>query len=242
MVAFILVCIILVAIIIGGIWIADRAARLEEGRKKQIATSRHLRNHAIDIEDLIKNLVFYEDNLDLFRILTSYLISENEKRYALDPDNSESLEDLNRSKELLDSFSQETVDKREIIDPKSDNEVASMRRYLAKTIRVLKHLKIHESINETVYLGHTNRLKLKALNAEVNAYIKQGDSCMGKKDKLAAANYYKHAKEILSASEFQFDGKSTEIKRISKLISNIYATDVKKQPIEMEEDHSASLD
>jgi len=242
MVVFILVCTILVAIIIGGIWISDRAAKEEEERKKRVAAIRQLRNHAIDIEDLIKNLVFYEDNVDLLRILTSYLISENEKRYSMDPDNSESIDDLNRSKQLLESFSEETEEKKEIIEPKSDHEVMSMRRYLAKAIRVLKYLKVHESINETIYLGHSNRLKLKALHAEVNAYVKQGDFCKENQDNLAAATYYKHAKEILMASEIQYEGKSQEIKRITDIISEIYTTDLKKKPKETETDNSESLD
>lgn len=215
---------------------SKNAARKQEDKQKKTSKIRKLRNYSMDLEDLIANLSQYEDDKDLLRILISYLIAENERRYSLDQENTDSREDLERSKALLDAIQSEEQEsddsadeseKKELATPSNDREVTTLRRYMAKTIRILKHLYKTQFITETVYLGHSSRLKLNTLNAEVNAYLRQGDASKEKQDNMAAGAYYKHAKELLVTSDISFEGKTSEIKRISKLVSNIYATEVK---------------
>jgi hypothetical protein len=59
---------------------------------------------------------------------------------------------------------------------------------------------------------------------EVTAYRKQGDEAQEKGETSAAANFYKHAKELIVSSEIKFPEKMDQIKQISRKISGLYIT------------------
>ncbi|MFQ3283189.1 hypothetical protein, partial [Reinekea sp.] len=59
---------------------------------------------------------------------------------------------------------------------------------------------------------------------EFNAYVRQAEEAKALNNLGMAANFYKHAKDILHKSDVDIPNKNNEIKRISKEISGLYVT------------------
>ena len=217
---------VLVMVLVGalavGLWLSKNASNKQEDALKTKARVRKMRQLAVDIEEMLDTLKKYDGDTDLQVSILSYLISDTEKRLQLDPSNEETKTDLLRLKDAHSKAEGSSGGRASI--PHNDRQLAIMRRHLSKTIKLIRHMLNKGFISETDAQEHVHRLKLLALNSEVEAYLVQGDRCRENDDNLTAASYYKHAKETLLSSSIQFDGKTKEIKRISKLISGIYSS------------------
>ncbi|MEX1058773.1 MAG: hypothetical protein WED11_13670, partial [Natronospirillum sp.] len=87
---------------------------------------------------------------------------------------------------------------------------------------------------EPELMEHATRLRVLMLKTEVNAYIQQARQLLQDEDRVTAAAHFKHAKEILVASNLSFPERSSMIKRISKMVWGIYSTQSDQEELDSE--------
>ncbi|WP_428240930.1 hypothetical protein [Gynuella sp.] len=209
-----------------GLWISKKAAIREQQERELKAKLRKLKQLANDTEDIINVLKHYDGDPALMAIICEYFLSEHEQRAALAPHDRNITSDLERARLMCEELNAGTI---EAEAPTNDRQIAELKRYAVKTYKLLRYMRHHHVISDHDMMAHTHRLRKKVLTLEVEAYLNQGEKSHKEEDHISAANYYKHAKDLLLSSDISYDGKTQEIKRISKLISGIFASEEDKK-------------
>ncbi len=183
-----------------------------------------MRNDLVDIDELINTLFIYDKNPDLLEILAKKMKKSIEEGLILLPNNEDlvnDMSDLERIFEKIQGLNETPVDP-EI--PNSDRQIFLIRKHFARAIRFIKELQMTGEITELEAGTHRVRLMRNALLLEVKAYRKHGDDAKQRGEISSAANYLKHAKELLVSSDLKFPEKTDEIKSVSRAISALYMT------------------
>ncbi len=211
-------------IMIGAIWLARRASdkHREEVERKQRA--RQIKYRLNEIAEISAALLRYDGNAPLLQAVTEFRLHQIRQRMEIiaGHDGDGELATAEGFKEDLP----DALERRETALPTTDAEVNYMKKHLFKAMKLIRLMQSQGYMMETEAADHTKRLSVIMLKTEVNTYVQHGRQLLKDQDRMSAASYFKHAKDTLIASRLNFPERSSMIKRISKMISGIYTTEV----------------
>lgn len=221
----ILILILLIGLIVGGLYISRMATikQMEEQELKARLRQRRLRQG--EIEELFSTLMIYDRNPDLLGALQALMAHEAEVMLDMAPNDPACRRDLEYYQGLADDIEQlgDRVNQPET--PTSDRQINIIKRHFGRTMKLIRALMNRSEMSELVGHDHLARLKRNTLLLEVEAYKLQGQRAKDNHDTSSAAAYFKHAKDMLIASDIAFDGKSKQIKTISRMIAGLYSSE-----------------
>lgn len=202
---------------------SNQASKKQQQKVQDKARIRKLKQLAVDVEEVLGTLRHYKTDPELLKLVCNYLIGETERRIQIDSENAEALADMERVRAIYADLENLKDGKGGVI-PANDRQIAIMKRHFIKTMKLVKHMSAKSTINEMEAQEHIRTLRHLMLRLEVDAYMSQAEKARLNEDNMTAGNLFKHAKEILVASEVGYDGKTEEIKNISKKIASLYTT------------------
>lgn len=221
--AFIAILAIL-GIMLGGLYLSKKATEREQEQLDRRREVRNLRTDIIDIDELISTLLLYDKDPDLLQSMLDHMQNILNRGLQLMPDDEalqQDLTDLQSRREMVQKLREQPV---EPDIPSSDRQIFLVKKHFNKTIKTLRQLQSNGDLSELDYSKHQGRLMRQSLMLEVQAYEHHGQEAKKQGEISAAANYFKHAKDLIMHSDLKFDGKTDEIKKISREISSLYET------------------
>jgi len=208
----------------GALYMSKYATQKEDEIQQRKQKIRNLRNNLIDIDDLMHTLLIYDRNAELLQLFArqmEVIISDGRNLIPDDEDLKNDALDLEKINAQINALAI-TPEEPEI--PASDRQIFLIKKQFIKAIKLIKQLHIEGIVDELTGRNHRARLQRNALVLEVQAYKKQAIEARDKGDTSSAANFYKHAKELLVNSEIQFADKTDQIQQVSRDISSLYVT------------------
>jgi uncharacterized membrane-anchored protein YhcB (DUF1043 family) len=201
--------------------IADTRQKEEQQKRKHI---RDLRNDLLDIDEIINTLFIYDRNPELISTLSRKMMSLIQEGLKLLPGDEQLLRDLTDIQQIESRVEALLAEPQDPEIPTSDRQIYILKKHFIKTIRFVRELQSVGEINELEASQHKSRLMKNALLLEVKAYRNHGEDARQRGEISSAANYLKHAKELLINSDLTFADKTDQIKAVSREISGLYVT------------------
>lgn len=222
--AFIAILVIL-GIMFGALYLSKMATIREEAELEKKKRIRSMRNDLIDIDELIHTLLVYDRNPELlsaFALKMEKVINEGLQLLPGNEDLLRDLADLEKTNQQINALREQAKDPE---TPSSDRQIFLIKKNFSKTIKLLKELQANGEVTELEAGNHRARLVRSSLLLEVDAYRKQGNDAKARGETSSAANFFKHAKELLVNTDIKFTDKTQHIKNISRDISNLYVSE-----------------
>jgi hypothetical protein len=207
---------------------ADRELALQELNRK----ARLYHRKIIDLDELIHTLLIYDRNTNLLESLVKEMTFLAEQGLKLKPASEELRSDILNISSIEQKIQVLKETQKEAEIPSSDQQIFLMKKHFIRVLKLIKELNTAGKISPNDAKTHSSRLSKNSLLLEVKAYRKQGTLARSQGEISNAANFFKHAKELLIKSDLSFEGKSDQIKEVSHEISDLYVTvptDEKKQ-------------
>ncbi|WP_119395633.1 hypothetical protein [Salinibius halmophilus] len=217
---------VLLVLVVGGIVIAKVATQEEEQQNAKLSTVRayHLR-----LQEMIETFGIIREYCGRQAIASAIV---EEMQYVvnlwLNLDAEAESENLTYWQQRLEQLREEIANDEDILEteplhaPESERETAKLRKHVGRTLRMISKLAEQGGITGAQANEYKTFLRTLMLRCEVQSFLRIGDNHEAMGDRLKAAAYYKHAKEVLIASELEFEGKSDKIKEIAKQVSGVY--------------------
>ncbi|MEJ2075553.1 MAG: hypothetical protein P8X79_19060 [Reinekea sp.] len=193
----------------------------EQTKKHRV---RELHSELVDLDEIVNTLLIYDLDVELINSMLRYMNDKVQIGLKILPDSEElllELKDIDRlfakSQALLNEPKAPGI-------PSSDRQIFIVKRHFVRSMKLIKQLQGEGYFDDMASSDHRSRLIRKALLVEVDAYQLQGDNAYKSGEISSAANFYKHAKELLIGSDLRFPEKTQYIKNLSKKISGLYET------------------
>ncbi|TXR53432.1 hypothetical protein [Reinekea thalattae] len=215
---------LLLAIMASALLVAKYAAQKEAEFRELKFKARQTHLTIVDLDEICRTLLLYDKDIQLLDYFIKEMRSLIDRALELMPD-SESIRGdvLNvRSLEQEVDVLRNSTSEPEI--PVSDQQINLMKKHFLRAQKAIKRLAGAGRMPSNRASEQYNRLVQSALLLEVKAYRKQGNIAKNEGDTSSAANFFKHAKELLMKSELNFEGKSELIKKTSNDLSGLYVT------------------
>lgn len=217
---------VLLVLVVGGIVIAKIATQEEEQQNAKLSTARayHLR-----LQEMIETLGVIREYCGRQAIAIA-IVDEMQYVVALwqHLEMEEESENITFWQQRLEQLREEIGASEDVLEtsplhaPDSERETAKLRKHVGRTLRMISKLAEQGGITGAQANEYKAFLRTLMLRCEVQSFIRIGDNHEAMGDRLKAAAYYKHAKEILISSELEFDGKTDKVKEIAKMVSGVY--------------------
>ncbi|GGX53451.1 hypothetical protein [Saccharospirillum salsuginis] len=221
----ILILILLLGLIIGGLYISRMATVKQMEAQELKARLRQRRARLSEVEELFSTLMIYDRNPELLGALKDRLVQEAEVMVDMAPKDPACQRDLEYYQGLANDIDQLGDLQNQPETPTSDRQINIIKRHFGRTMKLIRNVMNRGEMNELSGHEHLARLKRNTLMLEVEAYKLQGQRAKENQDTSTAAAYFKHAKDMLIASDIPFDGKSKQIKTISRMITGLYSSE-----------------
>lgn len=221
--AFIAILSIL-GIMIGALYISKIATMREQELQDKRRRVRNLRTDLIDVDELIGTLQFYDRNPDLLSAMVNHMEQIIRDGLELLPDDDSLKQDLEKVAQLRVQINELRETPQDPAIPTTDRQIFLIKKHFGRTIKTLRQLQNSGDLSELDYGNHHARLVRQSLMLEVEAYRQHGLNAKRQGELNSAANFFKHAKDLIIHTDLKFPGKSEEIKRVSREISNLYVT------------------
>lgn len=221
---------LLVGIMVGALYIAKKATNKELEMQSRRNRIREIRSEIVDIDELLQTLLLYDRDVNLLYNLVDRMendINEGLKLIPNSPDLLQEQESLIKIRTKINELSSAPLEP-EV--PSSDRQIFLVKRHFSQTLKLIRDFYQKGDIDEISFRTHRNRLMLNAILLEFQAYMRQADEAKEQNNLTMAANFYKHAKDILLKTDAEIPNKNAEIKRVSKKISGLYVTHAEDKP------------
>jgi len=215
---------LILGVMTGALYISKLAINREieeQNRRKKI---QEIRNELIDVDELVHTLMVYDRNVDLLDALQRRILKDINEGLRLIPDNEALRNDYADLQRLSSQINVLREAPKAPETPSSDRQIFLLKRHFARAVKLIREMQSHGDIDELSGNNHRARLMRNALILEVDAYRKQGEEAKLKGEVSSAANFYKHAKELLVDSEHKFADKTERLQEVSREISGLYVT------------------
>lgn len=220
------------ALMIGAVWLSRVAADKHRQEVELKQRARTIKQRLDEIASISQSLLQYDGDRALLDAITDFRIQQVKKRLEfLEGEDSEG--ELSTARAFKDNLP-ELIEQRDSELPDNDSDINHMKRQLFKAIKLIKLMQSQGYMMDNEVSEHVRRLKVITLKTEVNAYIQQGRQYVDNDERTTAATYFKHAKEMLVASELSFPDRARMIKRISKMIMGLYSTQEDEEELDKE--------
>lgn len=227
-----LLILVFATLMVGGIWLARYSSLKQQEALERRQRARALKQRIDELAEISGVLLRYDGNPNLMHALTEFRIREIQRRLETLQE-ADSDGELQTAQAFLDNLTETLAERRPLL-PTTDHDINHMKRYLFKAIKLVKRIQSNGYLLESDGQDHARRLRLLVLKTEVNAYIQQARQLLKDEDRISAASHFKHAKELLVASNLSFPERSSMIKRISKMIWGIYSTQQDEDALDAE--------
>ncbi|TCS42453.1 hypothetical protein [Reinekea marinisedimentorum] len=209
---------------------ADRELALQELNRKARLHHRKI----IDLDELIHTLLIYDRNTSLLESMLKEMSATAEQGIKLKPDSEELRSDLLNIRAIEQEVQVLAATPKEPEIPASDQQIFLVKKHFARALKLVRELHNTGKIDPGAASTHSKRLSQNALLLEVKAYRHQGAIARSQGEISNAANFFKHAKELLIKSDLTFDEKTEQIKQVSREISDLYVTHPENKQSEAE--------
>lgn len=221
----IVIFILLVSLIVAGLYIS-RMATLKQMEQQELKSRlRQIRLRQGELEELYSTLMIYDRNPDLLNTLQGLLQHEAETMLEMAPNDPACQHDLEYYQGLSNDIAQLGDLAHQPETPTSDRQLNIIKRHFGRTIRLIRSQMALGDMGELAGNDHIARLTRNTLLLEVDAYKLQAKRARDNQDLSTAAAYYKHAKDMLLGTDISFDGKSNQVKAISRMIASLYSSE-----------------
>ena len=214
----------LIGVILGSLFVTKLSLKYQEDESKKKQRARELRTELVDVDEIVNTLMIYDRNLELIEVLLRYMTDRIQAGLKLLPNSEELLQELKDVDQLNARAQSLLKEPARPETPSSDRQIFLVKKHFARAIKFIRELQAEGYFDDMASSDHRARLTQNALLLEVEAYQVQGEGAQASGDVSSAANFYKHAKEMLVNSELRFPEKSDYIKEISRKISGLYVT------------------
>lgn len=214
----------IIAIMFGGLFLSKQAQNKAEELQRRKQKIRQLRLSLFNIDEILRTLLVYDRDVDLLEYLAFSMQALLDEGLHELPDDQELLKDKADLEFIFSQINELKTTPREPEIPESDRQIVLIKKHFHLAIKFIRRMQADGSIDEVSANNHKTRLLKNSLMIEVNAYCLQGDDAKANGELNVAANFYKHAKELLAHSELKFPEKMDEVKRLSKEIHGVYVT------------------
>lgn len=221
--AFIGILVIL-GVMFGALYVSKIASNRQEEENEKRRKIRTMRNDLVDTDELINTLIVYDRDPELLTIIADKMEQIIQEGLSLLPNNEELQGDLNALNKTRERIEQLRATPEEPENPGTDRQITLIKKNFSRTIKLLKVIQASGHISELETGQHRTRLIQNSLLLEVRAYQSQGKEAHARGEISTAANFLKHAKELLVNSEIKFKEKTDKIKEVSREISGLYVT------------------
>lgn len=217
---------ILLVMVVGGIVVAKIATQEEEQQNAKLST---LRAYHLRLQEMTETLSVIRTYCARQAIALA-IIEEMQHvvNLWLNLDANSETENLAFWQQRLETLREEIATEEDVlestprIEPESEREIGKLRKHVGRTLRMISKLAEQGGITAEQSVEYKTFLRTLMLRSEIESFLRIGDNHNAMGERLKAAAYYKHAKEVLLASELEFEGKTDKIKEISKHISGMY--------------------
>lgn len=231
---FFILTVILVSIMVVAVWLGRRATERQRQEMELRQRARLMRQRLEEIDDISSALFKYDGDRALLESVTDFRIRQIEKRNAmLGTVDQEAQAELEAAETFRNSLP-DALENRKRALPEEEHEINYMKKLIFKGIKLIKLMQTQGQISAIEVKDHVQRLRERMVKAEVNAYIQHGRALLKEEDRVNAAAYFKHAKEILVATDIRFPERTAMIKRISKMIWGVYSTQEDEEELDKE--------
>ncbi|MCH8552370.1 MAG: hypothetical protein LAT62_10565 [Natronospirillum sp.] len=233
---------ILVSIMVVAVWLGRRATEKQREELELRQRARQMRQRLDEIDDIISALLKYDGDRALLESVAEFRIRQIEKRNTLmGAVDQEAQAELAAAQSFLKSLPDLLQNHKRAL-PEEEHDLNYMKKLIFKGIKLIKLMQTQGQVSDIEVRDHAQRLRERMVKAEVNAYIQHGRTLLKEEDRINAAAYFKHAKEILVATNIRFPERTAMIKRISKMIWGVYSTQEDEEELDRElgltaEDH-----
>lgn len=221
---------LLICIMVGALYMAKKATNRELELQKRRNRIREIRSELADIDELLQTLLLYDRDVNLLYNLINRMSNDISEGLKLIPNSPDLLEEKESMLKIQAKINELSESPQEPDVPSSDRQIFLVKRHFSQTLKLIRDFYQKGDIDENSFRNHRNRLMLNAIMLEFKAYMRQAEDAKAVNDLGMAANFYKHAKDILHKSDVNFPNKNEEIKRVSKEISGLYITHEEDKP------------
>ncbi|WP_411744293.1 hypothetical protein [Reinekea sp.] len=215
---------LLTCIMVGALYMAKKATNKELELQKRRNRIREIRSELADIDELLQTLLLYDRDVNLLYNLVNRMEKDISEGLTLIPNSPDLLEEKESLLKIRPKIIALTEEPLEPEIPGTDRQIFLVKRHFSQTLKLIRDFYQKGDIDEISFNQHRNRLLLNSIMLEFNAYVRQAEEAKALNNLGMAANFYKHAKDILHKSDVDIPNKNNEIKRISKEISGLYVT------------------
>lgn len=231
---------VLIGLIAGGLYLSRLATVKQMEEQELKARLRQRRQRLAELEELYSTLMVYDRNPDLLRALQAILRRDAETMLNIAPDDPTCQRDMDYYEGLSNDIDQLGELENNPETPTSDRQINLIKRHFSRTMKVIRALINRGEITELEGHDHLARLKRNILLLEVEAYKLQGVRAKQNGDLSSAAAYFKHAKDMLMATDIVFESKNQNIKTISRMIAGLYSSEFDEEPASDNDSQSTS--
>jgi len=214
----------IIGVMLGALSVSKSATNREQAAQMRRKKIRDLRNELVDIDELLHTLLVYDRNTDLLDSLHDRMLTDLNQGLRLLPDSEDLIEDLQALDTLKAQIEQLKVTPLAPEVPKSDRQIFLLKRHFSRATKFIRDMTAQGDMDQQACEIHRNRLQTSSVMLEVSAYRRQGHDAKERGEIASAANFYKHAKEVLTNTELKFDDRLPLIKTVSREISGLYLT------------------
>lgn len=221
-----LLILLFTSIMVVAIWVARQAAEKEKAQLMVRQKARLLKDRLDDLTDISTTLLRYDGDETLLRTIGDFRIAQARQRIDLLADKGTETQtdpELTLAQGFCDDLPQALADRTGGL-PASDNDVNQMKRQFFRAIKLIKLMQTQGYFMNAEAVEHARRLRVLVLKADVFALVQHGRQLLKDEDRVNAAAYFKHAKELLAASNHRFPERSSMIRRISRMIWGMYSS------------------
>jgi hypothetical protein len=234
--------IVVMLLIFGAVFAHKTLQNKEANATKRKNSLRKLKMKLLEFDDIVSTLKIYHGHRPILRTITNYQIYEYEnilRKFPEDEDSKLIISELKAFEATIDEVFNEKF-KPEL--PKNDRQISVFKRSGSKAIKMIRQLTVKGFMSELEFSDYATILKKRMLDSEVKAFIHQGEKAERNEDHMSAAQYFKHAKDLLLATDIAYDEKTQDIKKISRMISGIYSSPAAKDGESTDESTSEPLE
>lgn len=209
-------------LLLGGALVAGSVVqKRQEAIAQKQQKARQIKHQIDDIHESLTTLRRYDNHTQIQSAVIKFYEKLIKKLATVDSGAFQADKLLAECEQLKIDIEQNRKQKTTIL--KSDKEINSTRKHFAFIIKILKSLQKQKDLSGPESTDYQRYLKIRLLRLEISAHVRQGNYAAEKNDKITAASYFKHAKELLINFNIPFPEKNEMVKEIAQLNTALYS-------------------
>jgi len=213
-------------------------------RQKSLAAKQaalqQCKTQAMEFLQLTQILLNKDESYELLRLLHTQALSCLKKASHIAPEDPEVLNLLKRETLRMQSYAQEQRSEEIQLAEESDEALKSTHMRLSQVSKALDILSNKGKISPADHQAYKTHIRTLQLNIDVASHREQAQAYAQRGDIVLYQTHLKQARDALSKSKLEFDGKLEQIKELSDKIAEVKRTNKVTLDPEEEQQNTAN--